>query len=204
MPQAMKRWKPSGATLVLGLWFVAMLLVGSSLMAKHLVPLPEPTVQEVRAASLSQLAGPAPKDGRWMAVHVLYSECRCSKRIAEHLLETARPADVDEHVLLVKDGDDTGIGKRLGDGGFHVHVVTSEELAERYGIEAVPFFVLLGPDGVARYAGGYTDRKQGPAPRDLEIIAAAREGKGELPALPTFGCAVSEKLRNTLDPLRIP
>ena len=203
MPQRAKRWKPSGAMLVLGLWFVAMLLVGSSLMAKHLVPLPQPKADEVRAASLSQLAEPA-RRGRWLAVHVLYSECRCSKRIAEHLLAEARPADIDEHVLLVKDGDDAGMGKRLADAGFGVHVVTSEELAERYGIEAVPFFVLLGPDGVARYAGGYTDRKQGPAPRDLEIIAAAREGKGELPALPTFGCAVSEKLRRTLDPLRIP
>jgi hypothetical protein len=180
----------------LGLWFVAMTLVGSTLMARHLVPLPPPEG--------ARLSGLVRAQGRWMAVHVLYSECRCSQRIADHLLESPRPGDVDEHVLLVADpGQGASMSEQLTRAGFRVSVVTSEQLAERYGIEAVPLFVVVGPDGAARYAGGYTERKQGPAPRDLEILAAARAGR-DLPELPTFGCAVSERLRRTLDPLSIP
>ena len=57
--------------------------------------------------------------------------------------------------------------------------------------------------GEVRYAGGYTERKQALFPRDREIVAALRAGD-EVTPLPVFGCAVSNELKRTINPLRLP
>lgn len=180
----------------LGAWFVALGITAASLLARHLLPLPPPE-DTATLASLRTGEG----TGRWMAVHVLYTECPCSRRIAEHLMASARPLDVEEHVVLV--GARAGLANGLRTRGFDVVEVEPEELARRFGIEAVPLLVVLGPDDTTKYSGGYTERKQGPDPRDLEIIARARTGDGE-PGLPIFGCAVGRALREALNPLDLP
>jgi hypothetical protein len=184
--------------ILLGLWFVAMLAIGVDLLVRHAVALPRPAADARLAASLAPLR--SPEHGGWMAVHVLYQRCRCSVKIAEHLLATERPADLDEHVLLVGEGG--ALGARLAASGFAVHALGEEELASKYGVESVPLLVLVAPDGSVRYAGGYTSRKQGLEARDLAIIADAKAGR-DTAAIPIFGCAVSERLRAALDPLRI-
>jgi hypothetical protein len=182
--------------LALGAWFVVMGAAATSLLARHLVPLPPPKDTDV----LSRLR--ATDDvGRWMVVHVLYSECPCSRRIIEHLMASERPLDVAEHVVLV--GARADFSNALRTRGFQVVEVTPEELATRFDIEAVPLLVVLGPDDTTRYSGGYTERKQGPEPRDLDIIARARTGYGD-EGLPLFGCAVSRALRQTINPLGLP
>ncbi len=136
-----------------------------------------------------------------MAVHVLYTECQCSQRIVEHLLTTDRPRDVVERVLLV--GLDPALERRLGARGFQVVHSTTTELATRYHVAAVPLFVVVAPAGGVRYAGGYTTRKQGLDVRDLEILGDT--GADRRPAaLPLLGCAVSDRLRASLNPLGIP
>src|SRR5262249_3137346 len=129
--------------------------------------------------------------------HILYSECRCSRRIVEHLLGSDRPAGVAEHVLLV--GEDGGIAGRLRARGFRVTLVNHDELATRYHVAAVPLLVVFAESGELRYAGGYTTRKQGPDPRDVEIIRRAA-AHGFVEALPVFGCAVAQELKRRLDP----
>jgi hypothetical protein len=194
---AAKRIAPRAALFV---WFAVMLAIGATLMARHAVALPRPEVDADFTRAMSTFR--TPRDaGRWMAVHVLYAECRCSQRIADHLLATTRPADVVEQVLLVGHGAE--IEARLVSHGFRVTVVEPEQLAERYHVVAVPLFVVVAPDGTIRYAGGYTTRKQGPDPRDLELIAAAKTD-GPLDALPIFGCPVNEQLAQTLNPLGLP
>jgi hypothetical protein len=181
-------------------WFALMVLVSATLLGRHLLPLPRPVADEALARSMATLRGPNDA-GRWMAVHVLYAECKCSQRIAEHLLASDRPKEVSEHVLLV--GSDAALEARLSSRGFQVTRIEPSELSERYHIQAVPLLVVSAPDGTVRYAGGYTARKQGPDPRDLEILADARAGR-TIETIPVFGCAVSRKLQADVNPLGLP
>lgn len=193
----------TGHRLLLGGWFVLLALVSASLLVRHLVALPRPKDQEL-ALALSPFRPDGRTDdaGREQLglVHVLYAECRCSNLVAEHLCSKPRPAGVVEHVLLV--GSDEPLAKKLDSHGFAVKRVTSEDLAS-FGIESAPLFVVLSPTGDVRYAGGYTERKQGLLPRDREIVSALREGRDATP-FPVFGCAVSDGLKRTLNPLRLP
>lgn len=180
----------------LGVWFVVMGAAAASLLARHVVPLPLPG----DTAALSRLRT-ADDTGRWMAVHVLYTECPCSRRIIEHLTASERPLDVVEHVVLV--GARPDLARALLTRGFHVVEVTEDELVARFGVDAAPLLVVLAPDDTTRYSGGYTERKQGPEPQDLHIIARARAGSADL-GLPVFGCAIGRALRQTINPLGLP
>lgn len=183
------------------LWFVIMLGIGATLLGRHAVALPRrPVLDPAFASAMASLH--APDDaGRWMVVHVLYAGCRCSQRIAEHLLTEPRSSDVVEQVLLV--GHESDLEARLTAHSYRVLSVTPAELGERFHVAAAPAFIVTAPDGSVRYAGGYTARKQGSDPRDREIVADARRGRQVYP-LPTFGCAVSERLQAERNPLGIP
>jgi hypothetical protein len=81
---------------------------------------------------------------------------------------------------------------------FDVRRVSSTDLAT-YEIEGAPLLLAVSPHGEVRYAGGYTDRKQGATFHDLVVLAAAYDA--DVPALPLFGCAISDRLRQTLSRL---
>lgn len=197
----MKKPKDSLTTLVrvaFGVWLVAMTGLGSLLLSKHAIALPAPAKEDpVLGAALQEL--PEPRSG-WSALHVLYAKCRCSQRIVDHLVSSKRPADVRERVLLV--GDDGSFTARLQGAGFTVVAATAEDLRDRYHVEAAPLFVVSGPDGKPRYAGGYTREKQGADVRDLAIFDELF-ADGAPAALPMLGCPVSDELRAVLNPLEI-
>jgi hypothetical protein len=174
--------------------------VAASLLARHVIPLPVPEPSADLSRSVAPLRRPV-DEGKWMAVHVLYTECRCSRLIAEHLRHDPRPEDLGEHVLLV--GEDRDLAAALRRRGLAVRTLEPQRLSDEYGIDAAPLLIVVAPDGVVRYAGGYTARKQGPAPRDLEIIARLRGGARNA-ALPVYGCATSRQLRRDLNPLDLP
>ncbi|HEX3777046.1 MAG TPA: hypothetical protein VHV51_21380 [Polyangiaceae bacterium] len=179
------------ARVALGVWLGFMLLLGSALLAKHVVALPEPTKDRHLAASLSALRAPSSKP-RWLAVHVLYSECRCSQRVVAHLISTTRPPAWEEILLWVGNGaPDPAL-----DRNFHVKRVSSAELA-RLGVESAPMLVVLDPEDGIRYVGGYTTRKQGPVIEDLHIMQDAERGNA-FSALPILGCAMSDRLKREL------
>jgi len=174
-----------------------MLVLGAGLLAKHVVALPAPVNNEKLSTSLSAFRS-SNAQGEWLAVHVLYSECRCSQRIVLHLISTLRPAGLEEVVLWVgKGAPDPAL-----DRGYRVKRLSSVELA-RLGVEAAPLLVVLDPENHVRYAGGYTDRKQGPVIEDLRILAEARHAS-MLASLPVFGCAVSDRLKRALATLPAP
>lgn len=177
-------------------WFAIMLSIGAGLLAKHVVAMPAPSAARL-APSMTALRTPA-QQGKWMAVHVLYSECRCSQRIVAHLVSTTRPADWAEVVLWV------GAGAPSDEltARFDLRHISVADLTT-YGIEAAPSLIVVDPTGRVLYAGGYTDRKQGPSIDDLRIMQASRDG-ASVAALPLFGCAVSERLKANLALLPTP
>ena len=178
-------------------WFVAMVVVGSGLLAKHVLALPAPAQSPRLAASMAALRGPRAQ-GQWLAVHVLYSECRCSQRIVDHLVSTERPGGWSEVVLWVGNlAPRAELEQR-----FDVRRVGSGDLAA-YGIEAAPLLIVADPTGHLRYVGGYTTRKQGPVVDDLRIFDESRR-EDVVASLPVFGCAVSDRLKRALAVLPTP
>jgi hypothetical protein len=183
--------------ITLAAWFAVMVALGAGLLARHVVALPAPPRDQRLAASMGGLRRPDER-GKWLAVHVLYADCVCSQRIVDHLLGTERPRDWSEIVLWVgAQPASPALEKR-----FDIRRVGSAELA-RYGIEGAPLLVVVDPAGGVRYAGGYTERKQGPVIDDLRIFESARR-LDPLVSLPVFGCAVSDRLKRQLAALPIP
>jgi len=165
---------------VLALWAPALVTVVGATMVAHWAPLPAPRPDAALARSLLDLRG-ADERG-WTAFHVLYADCPCSQRLVEHLCTSARPPEVAEVVLLV--GEDATTASALAHAGFRIVPTTARELRERHHIESAPLFVVTDPEGVARYSGGHTNRKQGLDHADLDALAAllagrAESGKGE-------------------------
>jgi hypothetical protein len=122
------------------------------------------------------------------------------------VLAAHRPASPRDHAPasfaeIVPWTGDTAPPAPLGD-HFDVRTVAAADLA-RYGIEAAPALLVIDPGGRTRYAGGYTERKQGPDIEDLRLMAAA-QGDEDLAGLPLFGCAVSDRLRRALANLPVP
>lgn len=203
-PSTTKRWTAHGrvaAFVTIGAWFLAVGVIGSALLARHLLPMPSSS-----SSNASLLALRRTEDfGRPFAVHVLYVECRCSQRIADRLTSTARPSGASEHVVVVGDESPatSALGQRLRAAGLAVTTTSAEALAATYGVVSAPLLFVAGSDGSELYRGGYTDRKQGPAPRDREVIEAAIAGR-KSPALPVYGCAVAADLKRQRNPLGMP
>jgi hypothetical protein len=202
MPSTAKRWIRLATRAGMALWVLGLAAIVAMLMVGHVVALPRPDSADGElAAALAALRAQAPPSAlgppAWMAVHVLGAECGCSRRIAEHLLDGARPAGVSEVVLLV--GHDEELTAKL-QGRMSVVEVTPEELGRRFHIEAAPLLLAVDPAGTVRYSGGYTDRKRGPEIEDVKILADLTQGR-EVKTIPVFGCAFGESLKKNLDPL---
>jgi len=165
------------------------------------MPAPAPADPPLHQAIAAQRR--ADQRDRWLVLHVLAQDCRCSRRVLDHLLETPRPAGVRERVVLIADAAlDPATGVAIRAHGFDLDVVTSDQLIARYHLQAAPLLVIVDPHDTVRYVGGYTPRKQAADVRDIAVIAAVRRGEAVAP-LPTFGCAVGRALRSRLDPLGV-
>lgn len=180
-------------------WLALVLVAGSYLLGAHLLTLPEPDVEDARFQQA--VAAVPPGDTGWHVVHFLFASCPCSRGVFDHLTEEPRPAGVHERLVLIDDpsGDWAADAREAG---FEVESISADELAERYGVEAAPLMVVVDPDGVPQFVGGYTDRKRGPVYHDVDVIEALLAGSAPND-LPLFGCAVSRQLRQTVDPLAL-
>jgi hypothetical protein len=179
-------------------WLPLAVALGSSLLAGHAASLPLPDEGDARLLGELERMRDDGERGQWLAVHVLYAACRCSRDVVDHLLDDARPEGLAERILMV--GSSPEIERRLAGSAIEVIRVQPQELAERYAIEAAPLLLVVDPEGALRYRGGYTERKQASQLQDIEIIARLRE-HGEAASLPLLGCPVSDALRAVLDPL---
>ena len=88
----------------------------------------------------------------------------------------------------------------LAAAGYRVVVITPTQLRLGYGIEAAPVLVVMTPSGELAYVGGYNRRKQEPRFMDVAILRDAMEASAVSP-LPVFGCAMSARLADAVDPL---
>lgn len=189
--QSRPRW---GAKALLGVWVLAMVLLGSFALATHVAALPVPDPQDPRLrGAVASLRTP----GRPLAVHALYADCRCSQMILAHLAARGVMPGVDEVVLLV--GDAPAHRARVSARGFRVLAITDDELLRRWRMEAAPLLVVTDGDGVVRYAGGYRRAKSSRA-EDPEVIRAVAAGLRPR-RMPALGCPVSARLQRRLDPI---
>jgi hypothetical protein len=185
----------TGRWLPLAIWFVAVGVLVAGLAISHWFTLPRPDKRDTQlAAGLAELLRDRPG---WAAIHVLYTSCRCSQRIVDHLVESSRPADVHEVIVLV--GSDRAMEARIRARGYQIVTAAPEELRTRFAIESAPLLVIVDPARNARYVGGYTRRQQGSDIQDLALMTEIRTG-GELVDLPVFGCAVSQRLKTLASP----
>lgn len=158
-------------TALLIAWGGGGTVVGVWLMRSHWVPRPVPPAGDV-------LPG---YSGGWTALHALGADCRCSRRVLARLHGRPPLAGVRERILWVGgEAVPTPVG-------FEVESLTADGLRATYRTEAVPVLVVADPDGLVRYRGGYTTRKQGLEIRDEQIISAVRRGES-VPPLPVYGC----------------
>lgn len=194
------------AAAALCVWALVVLVLGSFLLAGHLVSLPAPAMAGERLTA-TLAARPGARPGLWSAVHVLYEGCGCSSRVLSHLTRrTARP-DLDETVIYARaagagppSADEAATAAAVRSAGFRFEALTPAELETRYQVESAPLLLVADPGGVVRYAGGYTDRSGGKPIFDLTIIDGLKSGHA-VQALPVFGCAVSSRVQRAIDPL---
>jgi hypothetical protein len=188
----------------LGVWSVGILVVGASLMAGHLVSLPAPRATDSRLRA-GLAAGPGVVKGRWSAHHVLYQSCGCSQRVLAHLRQRRARPDLEETVVYVVDPGSpdpvqlAAVRAEAQAAGFGFESSTPAELERRYAVESAPFLLVGDGSGEVRYAGGYTARSNSPQIEDTGIIDGLKAGR-PMGALPVFGCAVSSRVQQAIDP----
>jgi hypothetical protein len=181
-------------------WVVCCLVAGGYLLSSHLLTLPTPEISDLGVQRSAVVARGPSQQGRWLVVHVLDQDCVCSLRVLDHLLADPRPADVAERIVLIATEVSADRRAAIAARGIELDVVTPEELAGRYRVEAAPLLIVADPADAVRYVGGYTPRKQAADVRDVKVVEALRRGE-RVAALPTFGCAVGRSLRDKIDPL---
>ena len=181
-------------------WGLGMALISAGLLAKHLVALPAPAAGDPALAGVVAQTRGMRGIGDWLGVHVLYGECPCSRKIAEVLLDPARPRPEGLTETMVLVGADPELEARAAAAGFAVEVVAADQLEARWKVQAAPLLVLADPTDRLRYVGGYTARKQGPDVQDIELLARL-QADAPVEPLPLFGCAVSQALRAAADPV---
>jgi hypothetical protein len=183
-------------------WVALCVVGGGYLLAGHLLTLPTPELTDLGPQRSAVAQRRSSQQGQWLAVHILDQDCKCSQRVLDHLLTEPRPDGVVERIVLIASEVDADRINAIHGHGFDLDIVTPDELAERYRVQAAPLLIVIDPADAVRYVGGYTPRKQAADVRDVELVAALRRGEPVEP-LPTFGCAVGRSLRAKIDPLGI-
>jgi hypothetical protein len=183
-------------------WVVLCLVAGGYMLSSHLLTLPTPELSDLGPQRSAVADRRSTQQGRWLVVHILDEECKCSLRVLDHLLAGPRPADAVERIVLIGSRFSPERSAAIRARGFDLDLVTPDELAERYRVQAAPLLIVIDPADRVSYVGGYSSRKQSADLHDVAIVAALRRGE-QVKALPTFGCAVGRSLRARIDPLGI-
>lgn len=179
----------------LAVWFAATTAVSASLLVRHTLPFVAPSDGDSLHALWA--ANAPPTAAQRLAVHALSSTCLCSRRIAAHLAARAPLQGWREVVLWTGNAPPPDALRRAG---YDVRAVTREALTA-WGVRAVPVLVAFDAVGATTYVGGYTDRKQGPDPRDVDVLTAAARGRHPTP-LPLYGCSTAAATSSPRDRVR--
>jgi hypothetical protein len=164
-----------GRAAIFACWFIGVSIPLAPLAVQHLAPL-----GRIQPAP----AGRAPEA---TVRHVLATDCRCSRAVAEHLVARgARTGEVEE-VWLV--GSDDPLADALRKSGYRVRPATASEVRAALGPAGAPFLFVYGVGSREIYAGGYAARRprEPRDVRDLAILDAVRSGRPMEP-WPAYGC----------------
>jgi hypothetical protein len=170
-----------------------MLLVSWFVAWTALLSIPMTLLAAKHWSSLPPAAPPATgaQSAEWRAVHVLVSDCGCSRRLARHLVERGPSRSIQEEVVLID--ADPAIEFPLRKAGWKVRVTTPSAAEAELGVEGGPFFLVFRPDGVPVYAGGHGPSPGKPADwKDLQILSETLLGHN-VPPMAVFGCGVSSR-----------
>ena len=194
--QAKENWF---AITALSCWALCAFVVSGTLMAGHWITLPKP---ELTHAQWTALLPPNKPDdtASWHAFHFLYSDCPCSMRILDELLDYPPNTSVNETLILI--GESVTSAEAAATMGYSIKYTTPEKLEEDFGIEAAPLLIVISDQQALTYVGGYTSRKQSLNSQHREVISRCHAGD-EVDSLPLYGCAVSSALKDLVDPLRL-
>jgi len=191
-----RRRKAIGAALI-AIWAAGMLLAISTIALPHMAPMPGAS----RAARTTQALLALRRDPRReFIVHVIAAHCSCTDRLFAHLVQRGPFADADEVVVFA--GEDAAKQAAATRAGFRYATVTADDLAARYLLESAPVMFAFDAHGSLRYAGGYFNNPSDVTPLDEDLHAQVGRGATPTP-LPVYGCAVSTRLRDSIDPLGI-
>lgn len=197
MPSLGQPWLLAG----LALWAALALVAMGSLGARHTAAMPARNTQVAPPDVRSAFARLQADRGQRLLVHVIATDCSCAQRLTRHLLQRPRLAGTVELLLLV--GPDAAWQPLAEAAGVAIHRVDAATLQQRYGLDAAPVLVALAPGGRIDYLGGYFDHPAALHPLDESIHARWAGGAGAPAALPVYGCAVSDSLRRSIDPLGV-
>ena len=182
--------------LAVGLWAAACVFALATLSVNHVLSMPEP--EEDAIASLEASLRALRRHGeRAFVVHVIAADCSCTERLFAHLLAAGAESDAEELILFV--GSDSARAAAAEGAGYRFRTLGRDTL-ERMGLEAAPVLAVLDAGGTLRYLGGYFDHPAAVTPLDRVVRNRLSEGLRPAP-LPIYGCAVSTRLRESLDPL---
>lgn len=171
-------------------WAVVLTLVAAVLGIRHWAALPRPDDVAALGRAMTDLRAPGGQG--LLVVHVLFADCRCSRRVLDALGQRPPVPGRQETVLLV--GSLPDVERDLRARGVAVVHAEPEELLTRYHVESAPLFVVVNGEGRVQHVGGYTAHKQALVLRDREVVDAIARGGSPTP-LPVFGCPVSDRLR---------
>lgn len=176
--------------LVLTVWFVTISVPLSYMMGFHTLAFANVQLRNLNSAP--EIA----KTQNWKMLHILSSECGCSKRASRYLLERKPLNNVDEYILVI--GNSFKRQDELKSAGYKIIPVSSEEAFARFGIESVPQLVILDSNHFVRYSGGYNDSRVD-VYEDLNLLTKLKDNK-LVTAYPIFGCAVGSSVAKQIDP----
>jgi hypothetical protein len=194
-------WR-AGLRILFAVWVLCCVVGGGYLLSAHLLTLPTPELTDLGPQRSAVAQRRSSQQGQWLAVHILDQDCKCSLRVLDHLLGEPRPRGVAERIVLIASEVGPDRISAIHARGFDLDIVTPDQLADRYRVQAAPLMVVIDPADALRYVGGYTPRKQADDVRDVAVLEALRRGEPVEP-LPTFGCAVGRSLRAKIDPFGI-
>lgn len=167
-------------------------------MVGHWVTLPVPAI--VDSDWSAHLPSNESEANGLNVFHFLYSDCPCSMRILDDLIKHSSHDSVNETIVVI--GDNHRGAESAATLGYRIRYTTTEKLRTDFGVEAAPLLVVIANRNEPKYVGGYTARKQGLNSQHREIIAKCYRGE-DVASLPLYGCAVSSRLKDVVDPLRL-
>ncbi|QDT57565.1 hypothetical protein SV7mr_00470 [Stieleria bergensis] len=192
-------------------WATFLSVISVALMLTHWVPLPAPSPNQPVSAIVPEAGLQSASLGfgwshdaesdtpSWRAYHFIYSQCPCSLRVMRHLANRLSLDDIAETIVYVG-SEPPREETLLTENGYSIDVVSAQELFSQYGVQSSPLMMIVDPQGMIRYSGGYTSRKQGYAIQEPAIIEQVISGQA-VDSLPVYGCAVSKSLKDLVDPL---